>query len=98
MSSSVVYQLTDYIGDIMLQYTQELFAGPGQIATGNYPQTVLTVCGESESGNRLRFSGAGKGQQDALLVVDCQMSSKCQQLSARMLSRCQNNYHWRSTL
>lgn len=33
-------------------------------------------------------------QQDALLVVDRQMSYMRQQLSARMLSRYQNNYHF----
>ncbi|EBM7136436.1 conjugal transfer protein TraH, partial [Salmonella enterica] len=33
-------------------------------------------------------------QQDALLVVDRQMSYMRQQLSSRMLSRYQTNYHF----
>ncbi|STK05794.1 conjugal transfer pilus assembly protein TraH [Escherichia coli] len=40
------------------------------------------------------FQSQVQVQQDALLVVDRQMSYMRQQLSARMLSRYQNNYHF----
>ncbi|GHL00750.1 hypothetical protein ECZU20_54990 [Escherichia coli] len=98
VSSSVVYQLTDYIGyDIMLQYIQETSAGRAMIATGNYPQTVLDSVLENLNQAQQQiavFQGQVKVQQDALLVVDRQMSYMRQQLSARMLSRYQNNYHF----
>ncbi len=99
VSSSVVYQLTDYIGyDIMLQYIQELLQqARAMIATGNYPQTVLDSVLENLNQAQQQiavFQGQVKVQQDALLVVDRQMSYMRQQLSARMLSRYQNNYHF----
>lgn len=95
VSSSVVYQLTDYIGyDIMLQYIQELLQqARAMIATGNYPQTVLDSVLENLNQAQQQiavFQGQVKVQQDALLVVDRQMSYMRQQLSARMLSRYQN--------
>jgi len=66
VSSSVVYQLTDYIGyDIMLQYIQELLQqARAMIATGNYPQTVLDSVLENLNQAQLTdcgFPGAGKG-------------------------------------
>ncbi|WP_048901389.1 conjugal transfer pilus assembly protein TraH [Escherichia coli] len=99
VSNSVVYQLTDYIGyDIMLQYIQELLQqARAMIATGNYPQTVLDSVLENLNQAQQQiavFQGQVKVQQDALLVVDRQMSYMRQQLSARMLSRYQNNYHF----
>lgn len=99
VSSSVVYQLTDYIGyDIMLQYIQELLsAGPGHDCHRELSTDRAGQCaGESESGTATDcgFPGQVKVQQDALLVVDRQMSYMRQQLSARMLSRYQNNYHF----
>lgn len=66
VSSSVVYQLTDYIGyDIMLQYIQELLQqARAMIATGNYPQTVLDSVLENLNQAQQQiavFEGAGKG-------------------------------------
>ncbi len=99
VSNSVIYQLTDYIGyDILLQYIQELIQqARAMMATGNY----------AASGDRAMFDNLNDAtrqiaifqtqvqvQQDALLVVDRQMSYMRQQLSARMLSRYQNNYHF----
>ncbi|HAV7718217.1 TPA: F-type conjugal transfer protein TraH [Escherichia coli] len=73
VSSSVVYQLTDYIGyDIMLQYIQELLQqARAMIATGNYPQTVLDSVLENLNQAQQQiavFQGQVKVQQDALLV------------------------------
>ena len=67
------------------------------IATGNYPQTVLDSVLENLNQAQQQiavFQGQVKVQQDALLVVDRQMSYMRQQLSARMLSRYQNNSHF----
>ena len=66
VSSSVVYQLTDYIGyDIMLQYIQELLQqARAMIATGELSTDRAGQCaGESESGTATDcgFPGAGKG-------------------------------------
>ena len=99
VSNSVVYQLTDYIGyDIMLQYIQELLpAGPGHDCHRELSAGCDGQCsGESESGTATdcHFPEPVQVQQDALLVVERQMSYMRQQLSARMLSRYQNNYHF----
>ncbi len=100
VSNSVVYQLTDYIGyDIMLQYIQELLQqARAMIATGNYPQAVmdnvLENLNQAQQQIAIFQSQVQVQQQDALLVVERQMSYMRQQLSARMLSRYQNNYHF----
>ncbi|UWC54746.1 conjugal transfer protein TraH (plasmid) [Escherichia coli] len=99
VSNSVVYQLTDYIGyDIMLQYIQELLQqARAMIATGNYPQAVMDNVLENLNQAQQQiaiFQSQVQVQQDALLVVERQMSYMRQQLSARMLSRYQNNYHF----
>ncbi|HAM8503626.1 conjugal transfer pilus assembly protein TraH [Escherichia coli] len=99
VSNSVLYQLTDYIGyDIMLQYIQELLQqARAMISTGNYPQAVLDSVLDNLNQAQQQiaiFQGQVQVQQDALLVVDRQMSYMRQQLSARMLSRYQNNYHF----
>ncbi|STW25604.1 conjugal transfer pilus assembly protein TraH [Klebsiella pneumoniae] len=55
------------------------------IATGNYPQTVLDSVLENLNQAQQQiavFQGQVKVQQDALLVVDRQMSYMRQQLSA----------------
>lgn len=93
------YQLTDYIGyDIMLQYIQELLQqARAMIATGNYPQAVMDNVLENLNQAQQQiaiFQSQVQVQQDALLVVERQMSYMRQQLSARMLSRYQNNYHF----
>ncbi|WP_097295194.1 conjugal transfer pilus assembly protein TraH [Escherichia coli] len=99
ISNSVVYQLTDYIGyDIMLQYILELLQqARAMISTGNYPQEVMNNIMDNLAQAQSQiavFQNQVQVQQNALLVVDRQMSYMRQQLSARMLSRYQNNYHF----
>ncbi|MBV7681519.1 conjugal transfer pilus assembly protein TraH [Escherichia coli] len=99
VSNSVVYQLTDYIGyDIMLQYIQDLLQqARAMIATGNYPQAVMDNVLENLNQAQQQiaiYQSQVQVQQDALLVVERQMSYMRQQLSARMLSRYQYNYHF----
>lgn len=99
VSNSLIYQLTDYIGyDILLQYIQELIQqARAMIATGNYDKAVIAHITDNlnEASRQIAtFQSQVQVQQDALLVVDRQMSYMRQQLSARMLSRYQNNYHF----
>ncbi|ECB4487275.1 conjugal transfer protein TraH [Salmonella enterica subsp. enterica] len=99
VSNSLIYQLTDYIGyDILLQYIQELIQqARAMIATGNYDEAVIAHITDNlnEASRQIAtFQSQVQVQQDALLVVDRQMSYMRQQLSARMLSRYQNNYHF----
>ncbi|EOA3273955.1 conjugal transfer protein TraH, partial [Escherichia coli] len=83
---------------IMLQYVQELLQqARAMIATGNYPQAVMDNVLENLNQAQQQiaiFQSQVQVQQDALLVVERQMSYMRQQLSARMLSRYQNNYHF----
>ncbi len=97
--NSLVYQLTDYIGyDILLQYIQELVQqARAMVATGNYDQAVIDSINNNlnEATRQIAsFQAQVQVQQDALLVVDRQMSYMRQQVSARMLQRYQNNYHF----
>ncbi|GDM62070.1 conjugal transfer protein TraH [Escherichia coli] len=82
----------------MLQYIQELLQqARAMISTGNYPQAVLDSVLDNLNQAQQQiaiFQSQVQVQQDALLVVDRQMSYMRQQLSARMLSRYQNNYHF----
>ncbi|EKB5322652.1 conjugal transfer protein TraH [Salmonella enterica] len=99
VSNSLIYQLTDYIGyDILLQYIQELIQqARAMIATGNYDEAVIAHITDNlnEASRQIAtFQSQVQVQQDALLVVDRQMSYMRQQLSARMLSRYQSNYHF----
>lgn len=99
VSNSLVYQLTDYIGyDILLQYIQELVqVARAMVATGNYDQAVIDSINNNlnEATRQIAsFQAQVQVQQDALLVVDRQMSYMRQQVSARMLQRYQNNYHF----
>lgn len=99
VSASVVYQLTDYIGyDILLQYIQEMVQqARAMMATGNYDQAVIDSINNNlnEATRQIAFfQSQVQVQQDALLVVDRQMSYMRQQVSARMLQRYQNNYHF----
>lgn len=99
VSNSLVYQLTDYIGyDILLQYIQELVQqARAMVATGNYDQAVIdSISNNLNEATRqiASFQSQVQVQQDALLVVDRQMSYMRQQVSARMLQRYQNNYHF----
>ena len=99
VSNSLVYQLTDYIGyDILLQYIQELVQqARAMVATGNYDQAIIDSINNNlnEASRQIAsFQSQVQVQQDALLVVDRQMSYMRQQVSARMLQRYQNNYHF----
>lgn len=99
VSNSMIYQLTDYIGyDILLQYIQELIQqARAMVATGNYDEAVIGHINDNMNDATRQiaaFQSQVQVQQDALLVVDRQMSYMRQQLSARMLSRYQNNYHF----
>lgn len=99
VSNSMLYQLTDYIGyDILLQYIQELIQqARAMISTGNYPEATMELVLKNldqATQQVATFQARVQVQQDALLVVDRQMSYMRQQLSARMLSRYQNNYHF----
>ncbi|HII2704450.1 hypothetical protein [Escherichia coli] len=92
-------RLTDYIGyDILLQYIQELIQqARAMVATGNYDEAVIGHINDNMNDATRQiaaFQSQVQVQQDALLVVDRQMSYMRQQLSARMLSRYQNNYHF----
>ncbi|MDF8466681.1 conjugal transfer protein TraH [Escherichia coli] len=94
-----VMTLTDYIGyDILLQYIQELIQqARAMVATGNYDEAVIEHINDNMNDATRQiaaFQSQVQVQQDALLVVDRQMSYMRQQLSARMLSRYQNNYHF----
>lgn len=99
ISNSLVYQLTDYIGyDILLQYIQEMVQqARAMMATGNYDQAVIDSINNNlnEATRQIAsFQSQVQVQQDALLVVDRQMSYMRQQVSARMLQRYQSNYHF----
>ncbi|MCP9269154.1 conjugal transfer protein TraH [Xenorhabdus sp. XENO-1] len=99
VSNSVVYQLTDYIGyDILLQYIQELIQqARAMLSVGNYPQATMDSVMENlnqATQQIAAFQARVQVQQDALLVIDRQMSYMRQQVSARMITRYQNNYHF----
>lgn len=99
ISNSVIYQLTDYIGyDILLQYIQELIQqARATLSVGNYPEASMNVVMENlnqATQQIAAFQARVQVQQDALLVVDRQMSYMRQQVSSRMMTRYQNNYHF----
>ncbi|WP_269936348.1 conjugal transfer pilus assembly protein TraH [Serratia liquefaciens] len=99
VDNSLVYSLSDYIGyDIMLQYLQELMSGArAMLAVGNYPQSTVDVINHNfTQANQLLAAEQSRvqNQTDALLVVDQQMRHMRQQVSARMLTRYQDNYRF----
>jgi len=99
VDNSLVYSLSDYIGyDIMLQYLQELMSGArAMLAVGNYPQSTVDVINHNfTQANQLLAAEQSRvqTQTDALLVVDQQMRVMRQQVSARMLTRYQDNYRF----
>lgn len=99
ISNTLVYQLTDYIGyDILLQYIQELIQqARASLTTTNYPESSMDAVMENlnqATQQIAAFQARVQVQQDALLVVDRQMSYMRQQVSARMMTRYQNNYHF----
>ncbi|MGA5750872.1 conjugal transfer protein TraH, partial [Escherichia coli] len=77
--------------DILLQYIQELIQqARAMVATGNYDEAVIEHINDNMNDATRQiaaFQSQVQVQQDALLVVDRQMSYMRQQLSARMLSR-----------
>ncbi|VCZ28572.1 hypothetical protein BANRA_05505 [Escherichia coli] len=86
VSNSMIYQLTDYIGyDILLQYIQELIQqARAMVATGNYDEAVIEHINDNMNDATRQiaaFQSQVQVQQDALLVVDRQMSYMRQQLS-----------------
>ncbi|MGG5415549.1 MULTISPECIES: conjugal transfer pilus assembly protein TraH [Edwardsiella] len=99
VSNSLLYQLTDYIGyDILLQYIQELIQqARASLAVSNYDEAAMDKVIENlnQATQQLAaFQARVQVQQDALLVIDRQMSYMRQQVSARMMTRYQNNYHF----
>ncbi len=103
VSNSLIYQLTDYIGyDILLQYIQELIQQARvMVASGNYPQSTMDMILDNLSQASIQiaaFQTRVQVQYDALLIVDRQMSYMRQQVSARMMTRYQNNYHFGGSL
>jgi conjugative transfer pilus assembly protein TraH len=99
VDNSLVYSLADYIGyGIMLQYLQELMSGArAMLAVGNYPQSTVDVINHNfTQANQLLAAEQSRvqTQTDALLVVDQQMRVMRQQVSARMLTRYQDNYRF----
>ncbi len=99
VANSLVYQLTDYIGyDILLQYIQELIQqARATLSVGNYPQASMDLVMDNLNQTTQQiaaFQARVQVQQDALLVVDRQMNYMRQQVSARMMTRYQNNYHF----
>lgn len=99
IANSVVYQLSEYIShDILMQYMNEMIQQTRIALAGkNYDEASMeqlqktlemtqTVIGQHMS--RVQV------QQDALQVVDRQMSYMRQQLSSRIMDRYQSNYHY----
>ena len=82
----------------MLQYIQELIQqARATLSVGNYPEASMNVVMENlnqATQQIAAFQARVQVQQDALLVVDRQMSYMRQQVSARMMTRYQNNYHF----
>lgn len=99
VSNAMVHQLADYVGyDILMQYLQELMGGArAMLATGNYPEaTVEQINNNFTQAGQLIASLQSRVQvqTDALLVVEQQMRYMRQQVSARLLTRYQNNYQF----
>lgn len=99
VSNAMVHQLADYVGyDILMQYLQELMGGArAMLATGNYPQSTIDVINDNftQAGQLIAsLQSRVQVQTDALLVVEQQMRYMRQQVSARLLTRYQNNYQF----
>ncbi|MBF7997482.1 conjugal transfer pilus assembly protein TraH [Rahnella laticis] len=99
VANSQLYQLADYIGyDILQQYLNELIQqAKVMLASKSYPapaveqlQTGLADATRSMAEMQARV----QVQENALLVVDRQMSYMRQQVSGRLLERYQSNYHF----
>jgi conjugative transfer pilus assembly protein TraH len=99
IANSLLFQLADYISyDILMQYLQEMIQQARVMLAGrNYPepalqalQNSLNLASQAIAQLQLRV----QVQQDALMVVERQMSYLRQQLSSRLLARYQNNYRF----
>ncbi|MBK5145536.1 conjugal transfer protein TraH [Budviciaceae bacterium BWR-B9] len=99
ISSPVIVQLSEYITyDILMQYIQELIQQSRTMLGGKkYPEPVMKLLRESliqASLNIGILQSDVQVKQDALLVLDRQMSYLRQQVSSRLLTRYQDNYRF----
>lgn len=99
VANTQIYQLADYIGyDILQQYLNELIQqAKVMLASKTYPAPAVTQlqAGLTEATrNMAEMQSRVQIQQNALLVVDRQMSYMRQQVSGRLLERYQSNYHF----
>ncbi|WP_438404581.1 conjugal transfer pilus assembly protein TraH [Aeromonas hydrophila] len=97
VASTLLYQLSDYIGyDILMQYLQELIQQARiMLGSSNYPEPAIEQLHNSlnqASQNIAVLQSRVQINQSALMVVDRQMSYMRQQLSSRLLERYQSNY------
>ncbi|MTC74229.1 F-type conjugal transfer protein TraH [Providencia sp. wls1919] len=95
----VVFELSEYIAyDILIQYLTELIQqAKSTLATGNYPQHVIDTLMENLNQTSIQISilqNRVTVQQNALMQVDRQMSYMRQELSNKLLSQYQRNYHF----
>jgi len=99
VANALLYQLSDYIGyDILMQYMQELIQQARvMLGSNHYPAPAVEQLQASlhqASQNMARLQSRVQIQQDALMVVDRQMSYMRQQVSSRLLNRYQSNYRF----
>jgi conjugative transfer pilus assembly protein TraH len=99
VANSLLWQVADYISyDILMQYVSEMMQqARTALAASNYPQPAMEALQESLSlaGQSLaRLQSQVQVQQDALQVVDRQMSYMRQQVSSNLLSRYLENYRF----
>lgn len=99
VANSLLYQLSDYISyDILIQYMNELIQQARVMLAGhNYPAPAVEQLQASllqASQNIAQLQSRVQVQQDALTVVDRQMSYMRQQVSSRLLERYQSNYRF----
>lgn len=100
VATTLLFQLADYISyDILMQYMQEMIQQARvMLASSNYPQPAMEVLQESlntASQNIAQMQSQVQIQQDALQVVDRQMSYMRQQVSSNLLTRYQENYRFK---
>lgn len=99
VANSLLFQLSDYISyDILMQYMNELIQQARvMLGSSNYPAPAIEQLQGSltqASQNIAQLQARVQIQQDALLVVDRQMSYMRQQVSSRLLDRYQSNYRF----
>lgn len=100
VATTLLFQLADYISyDILMQYMQEMIQQARvMLASSNYPQPATEVLQDSlntASQNIAQMQSQVQIQQDALQVVDRQMSYMRQQVSSNLLTRYQENYRFK---